>query len=152
MWKTNLGLTNVEFKAHPDGFDDDVRYDDAIPGDAGYDWVNVVRISSGVGLPDTAGWFVNFFSRSSWWSVRLNQYHPELDEMSQQAYQVQRDDPAYCEKIQEIEDIFWSGYNLIPLWTSTVEGAPMNVVSWLRNYRNNLDGDHRLDQMWIAKH
>jgi ABC-type transport system substrate-binding protein len=152
MWKTNLGLTNVEFKGTVDGFDDDVRYDDEIPGDAGFDRINLVRISSGVGLPDTAGWFVNFFSPDSWWGVRLNQYHPELEESAKQAYRMQRDDPAYCETIQEIENTFWDGYNLVPLWTSMKDGSSVNVVNWVRNYRNNLDGDYyMLDQMWIAK-
>jgi ABC-type transport system substrate-binding protein len=125
MWRTNLGVSAIDIRETPDAFGDQ------LPAET----VNVLRISGG-GIPDAAQLLKNFaYSTSALPLQFMGGYNnPELDALIDEAYYMDRADPAYVDAVQEIEDLYLNDYTYIPLM---VDPYSYYVQPWVRNLRAN---------------
>ena len=141
MWKNNLGLTNIEYKLHTDMFPEDEQ-----------DMVQINRLSAGFLLPDPAGAMLGSFGTDGHFCANFNYCNEELQAKLQEAFKMDRTDPAYCETVQEAEDMLWNDFTYIGIFGNSLD-IPARVASWTYNMNRTIDIDqYMLEQVWIAKH
>jgi peptide/nickel transport system substrate-binding protein len=124
MWRKNLGITKIESRP--------------TTTDYGDDWpkkVSVIRISSG-GLPDAADLMKSFgYSTSALASRYMGGYkNADLDALIDQAYYMDRKDPAYITTVQKAEDLYLADYTYVPL---LVDPYSYYVQPWVKNLKAN---------------
>ena len=128
QWKNNLGITDVEIRP---------GWLDAWGQDA--DLVNVRRQSLGAILPDPpnflAGHLANYGDTERAGSVADD---PELAEMIEALKGMSRDDPAFCDMVQEAEARMLGHYPIIPMiW----DPYGYNVKPRIKNFSTNVDNN-----------
>jgi peptide/nickel transport system substrate-binding protein len=105
MWRTNLGLTNVELQPQPSGFGADERL------------LNVDRQSLGARPPDDGLWISQLRSTGIHATRFMAGYkNDSLDKLIDQITGMDRKNPAFCKTVQQAEMTFLNDYMLIPLW------------------------------------
>ena len=141
MWKTNLGLTNIEYKLNTSLFPEDEQ-----------EMIHINRQSSGVLTPDPATWMLSSFSATSGYCENWNYCNPELQQVVQEAFMAPRDAPEYCELVQKAEDILWDDYTFIGIMSNGMN-PQSRTVSWVNNRIMTIDQDfYTLEHYWISKH
>ena len=128
QWKNNLGITDVEIRP---------GWLDAWGQDA--ELVNVRRQSLGAILPDPpnflAGHLANYGDAERAGSVADD---PELAEMIEALKGMSRDDPAFCDMVQEAEARMLGHYPIIPMiW----DPYGYNVKPRIKNFSTNVDNN-----------
>ena len=128
QWKNNLGITDVEIRP---------GWLDAWGQDA--ELVNVRRQSLGAILPDPpnflAGHLANYGDTERAGSVADD---PELAEMIEALKGMSRDDPAFCDMVQEAEARMLGHYPIIPMiW----DPYGYNVKPRIKNFSTNVDNN-----------
>ena len=128
QWKNNLGITNVEIR--PGWLD--VWGQDA-------DLVNIRRQSLGAILPDPpnflAGHWNNYGNAEKAGSVADD---AELAEMIDALKGMSRDDPGFCDLVQETEARMLSHYPIIPMiW----DPYGYSVKPHIKNFGTNVDNN-----------
>ena len=120
MWRTNLGITDVEFKEQPSGFGPDEKL------------LNVDRQSISARPPIDSLWITQFASNAIHATRFMGGYkNDKLDAMLKEIATLDRKDPNYCKKINEAEKTFLDDYMLIPLWRQS--GDFGIVQPWVKN-------------------
>ena len=128
QWKNNLGITDVEIRP---------GWLDAWGQDA--ELVNVRRQSLGAILPDPpnflAGHLANYGDTERAGSAVDD---PELAEMIEALKGMSRDDPAFCDMVQEAEARMLGHYPIIPMiW----DPYGYNVKPRIKNFSTNVDNN-----------
>ena len=128
QWKNNLGITDVEIRP---------GWLDAWGQDA--ELVNVRRQSLGAILPDPpnflAGHLANYGDAERAGSAADD---PELAEMIEALKGMSRDDPAFCDMVQEAEARMLGHYPIIPMiW----DPYGYNVKPRIKNFSTNVDNN-----------
>ena len=128
QWKNNLGITDVEIRP---------GWLDAWGQDA--ELVNVRRQSLGAILPDPpnflAGHLANYGDTERAGSAADD---PELAEMIEALKGMSRDDPAFCDMVQEAEARMLGHYPIIPMiW----DPYGYNVKPRIKNFSTNVDNN-----------
>ena len=128
QWKNNLGITDVEIRP---------GWLDAWGQDA--ELVNVRRQSLGAILPDPpnflAGHLANYGDTAKAGSAADD---PELAEMIEALKGMSRDDPAFCDMVQEAEARMLGHYPIIPMiW----DPYGYNVKPRIKNFSTNVDNN-----------
>ena len=128
QWKNNLGITDVEIRP---------GWLDAWGQDA--ELVNVRRQSLGAILPDPpnflAGHLANYGDTERAGSAADD---PELAEMIETLKGMSRDDPAFCDMVQEAEARMLGHYPIIPMiW----DPYGYNVKPRIKNFSTNVDNN-----------
>ena len=128
QWKNNLGITDVEIRP---------GWLDAWGQDA--ELVNVRRQSLGAILPDPpnflAGHLANYGDTERAGSAADD---PELAEMIEALKGMSRDDPAFCDLVQEAEARMLGHYPIIPMiW----DPYGYNVKPRIKNFSTNVDNN-----------
>jgi peptide/nickel transport system substrate-binding protein len=105
MWRTNLGITDVEIKAQPSGYGDEEKL------------LAVDRQSAGAQPPDAALMAKNFWHSSSLAATRFmgGYKNEQVDKLVDEAYSLARTDAKYCAGIQAAEKLFLEDAMFIPL-------------------------------------
>ena len=128
QWKNNLGITNVEIR--PGWLD--VWGQDA-------DLVNLRRQSLGAILPDPpnflAGHWANYGNPDAAGSMADD---AELAEMIESLKSMSRDDPGFCDLVQETEARMLGHYPIIPMiW----DPYGYSVKPHIKNFGTNVDNN-----------
>lgn len=128
QWKNNLGITDVEIRP---------GWLEAWGQDA--ELVNVRRQSLGAILPDPpnflAGHLTNYGDAARAGSAADD---PELAEMIEALKGMSRDDPAFCDMVQEAEARMLGHYPIIPMiW----DPYGYNVKPHIKNFSTNVDNN-----------
>jgi len=128
QWKNNLGITDVEIRP---------GWLDAWGQDA--ELVNVRRQSLGAILPDPpnflAGHLANYGDTERAGSAADD---PELAEMIEALKGMSRDDPSFCDMVQEAEARMLGHYPIIPMiW----DPYGYNVKPRIKNFSTNVDNN-----------
>jgi peptide/nickel transport system substrate-binding protein len=120
MWRTNLGITNIEFQTQPSGFGPDEKN------------LNVDRQSIAARPPDD-GLFITQLMSNQIHAVRfMGGYKNEtLDKMLTPIISMDRKDPNFCKAVQAAEKTFLDDYMWIPLWR--ISGDFGLVQPWVKN-------------------
>ncbi|MCW5850864.1 MAG: ABC transporter substrate-binding protein [Anaerolineae bacterium] len=124
MWRTNLGITDVEFKEQPAGFGPDEKL------------VNVDRQSIAARPPDDGLWMSMLKSNAIHATRFMAGYKNEaLDKLADQITAMDRKDPNFCKTVQQAETLFLDDYMWIPLWRQS--GDFGIVQPWVKNVKMN---------------
>lgn len=120
QWRVNLDITDVEINQQPSGFGDEESL------------LAIDRQSASARPMDTALFAKNFFHSNSLAATQFmgGYANPDVDRLVDQAYELDRDDPQYCELLHQAETLFLDDAQFIPL--SQSERPIWGVVqSWL---------------------
>ncbi len=124
MWRTNLGITDIDLKPQPAGFGADEKS------------INVDRQSIAARPPDEGLWITQFRSSGIHATRFMAGYKNDaLDKISDQITAMDRKDPNFCKTVQQAEKLLLDDYMLIPLWRT--EGDFGIVQSWTKNLKIN---------------
>jgi len=124
MWRTNLGITDIDLKPQPAGFGADEKL------------INVDRQSIAARPPDEGLWITQFKSSGIHATRFMAGYKNDaLDKISDQITAMDRKDPNFCKTVQQAEKLLLDDYMLIPLWRT--EGDFGIVQSWTKNLKIN---------------
>jgi peptide/nickel transport system substrate-binding protein len=125
MWRTNLGITDVEFKEQPSGFGPDEKL------------VVLDRQSIGARPPNDQVWMtVNMKSTQIHATRFFGGYKNEtLDKQVDAIGAMDPKDPNLCAKIREAEKTFLEDYMLFPLWRQSGDFAI--AQPWVKNVKLN---------------
>ncbi len=140
QWSQNLGITNVEIRAGTlDAWGQDAEL------------VQVHRRSWGGLMPDPANFVRGFYDIYAAPS-RDGEFvaDPELEAMFATVQTMSREDPAYCELVQEIErKILATGFIIPMIW----DLWQYNVKPWVKGVESNMQlGWNTLLDVYIAEH
>ncbi len=120
MWRTNLGITNIEFNTQPSGFGPDEKL------------LNVDRQSIGARPPDDGLWISMFASNLIHATRFMGGYKNEaLDKFLPTVVSMDRKDANFCKTVQQAEKMFLDDYMLIPLWRQS--GDFGIIQPWVKN-------------------
>jgi ABC-type oligopeptide transport system substrate-binding subunit len=120
MWRTNLGITNIEFQTQPSGFGPDEKN------------LNVDRQSIAARPPDDGLWVTQLMSNQIHAVRFMGGYKNEaLDKMLAAIVPMDRKDPNFCKAVQAAEKAFLDDYMWIPLWR--ISGDFGLVQPWVKN-------------------
>jgi ABC-type transport system substrate-binding protein len=140
QWSQNLGVTNVEMRTGTlDAWGQDAEL------------VQVHRRSWGGLMPDPANFIQGFYdifvapSRGGEFLA-----DPEIEAMFAEVRTMSREDPAYCEMVQEIERrILATGFVIPMIW----DLWQYNVKPWVQGVESNMQlGINTLLDVYIAEH
>lgn len=124
MWRTNLGITDVDLKPQPAGFGADEKL------------INVDRQSIASRPPDEGLWIAQFKSSGIHATRFMAGYKNDaLDKVADQITAMDRKDANFCKTVQGAEKLLLDDYMLIPLWRT--EGDFGIVQSWTKNLKIN---------------
>ena len=125
MWRTNLGITDVEFKEQPSGFGPDENK------------VVLDRQSIGARPPNDQVWMaVNMKSTQIHATRFMAGYKNEtLDKQVEEIGAMDPKDPQLCAKIRAAEKTFLEDYMLLPLWRQSGDFAI--AQPWVKNVKLN---------------
>jgi peptide/nickel transport system substrate-binding protein len=124
MWRTNLGITDIDLKPQPAAFGPDEKS------------INVDRQSVAARPPDEGLWITQFKSSGIHATRFMAGYKNDaLDKSSDQITAMDRKDPNFCKSVQQAEKLLLDDYMLIPLWRT--EGDFGIVQSWTKNLKIN---------------
>ncbi len=125
MWRTNLGLTNIEIRADAQAFG----------AETVSEVVNVNRTSIG-GIPDAAQMVKSMAESKGTQAIQnFGGYNnPEVDALIELAYYMDREDPAYVDTVQQAEDMYLDDYMYIPLM---IDPYAYYAQPWVKNLRAN---------------
>lgn len=135
FWRQNLGITNVEFQATPDGFGPDVdklnvNRDDAItrfPDSATYMW----------SVAYSNGQFAKPAAEGAEAGATLDGYlNPQVDTLIEQALSTPIDDPQRCELALEAQRLFMADYPILP---AAYGAQTLNARDYVKNYAKGPD-------------
>jgi len=116
------------------------------------DLIQINRLSIGYLVPDPAAQFLANFSEEGHFCANFGYCNPDMVATLKEAFAAPRDDPMYCEKLQEAEDMLWNDFTFIGIFTNSLE-VPARIVSWVNNLLATIDQDwYTAEQIWIAKH
>jgi len=140
QWSQNLGITNVEIRAGAlDAWGQDAEL------------VQIHRRSWGGLMPDPANFvrgFYDIFAAPN----RGGEFipDPEIEAMFAAVQTMAREDPAYCELVQEIErKILATGFLIPMIW----DLWQYNVKPWVKGVESNMQlGWNTLLDVYIAEH
>lgn len=147
FWRQNLGITNVEFKAHPDEYGPDIGR------------INVTRDDVVIRFPDTATYMwaaahsegPNMFPEEEGEPTTLNEYaNPDVDSLINEALAIPIEDAARCELSVEAQSLFLNDY---PVFLYAEETYYLNAREYVKNYLKGPDTS--LIEPWriyIAEH
>jgi ABC-type transport system substrate-binding protein len=123
MWRTNLGITDVEFKEQPSGFGPDEAK------------LNLDRQSIGARPPNDQVWMaVNMKSTQIHATRFFGGYKNDtLDKQVDAIASMDPKDPQLCAKIQEAEETFLKDYVLVPMWRQSGDFAI--AQPWVKNVK-----------------
>jgi len=120
MWRTNLGITNIEFNNQPAGFGADEKL------------LNVDRQSIAARPPDDGLWITQLQSSQIHATRFMGGYKNEaLDKQLIAILPMDRKDPNFCKAVQAAEKTFLDDYMWIPLWRQS--GDFGLVHPWVKN-------------------
>jgi oligopeptide transport system substrate-binding protein len=137
MWKENLGITDVEIR--PGSMD--------VWGQE-QDLVQFRRQSQGAILPDPVNLLSSHYATQSQ-ENGAGLVDPVLKELLDSLTLMSRDDPDFCNKVQEAESRMLAHYTLFPMIWDIYE---YNVKSRVKNFETNVDNNWaNLLDMYIAK-
>ena len=120
MWRTNLGINNIEFNTQPSGFGPDEKL------------LNVDRQSIGARPPDDGLWITQFNSAGIHATRFMGGYKNEaLDKLLATVASMDRKDSNFCPTVQQAEKLFLDDYMLIPLWRQS--GDFGIIQPWVKN-------------------
>ncbi len=120
MWRTNLGITNIEFQTQPSGFGPDEKN------------LNVDRQSLAARPPDDGLWITQLMSTQIHATRFMGGYKNEaLDKQLTAILPMDRKDPNLCKAIQAAEKTFLDDYMWLPLWRTS--GDFGLVQPWVKN-------------------
>ena len=120
MWRTNLGITNIEFQTQPSGFGPDEKN------------LNVDRQSIAARPSDDGLWITQLASNLIHATRFMGGYKNEaLDKQLAAIVPMDRKDPNFCKAVQAAEKAFLDDYMWIPLWRQS--GDFGLVQPWVKN-------------------
>jgi peptide/nickel transport system substrate-binding protein len=120
MWRTNLGINNIEFQTQPSGFGPDEKN------------LNVDRQSIAARPPDDGLWITQLLSNQIHAVRFMGGYKNDaLDKQLAAIVPMDRKDPNFCKAVQAAEKTFLDDYMWIPLWRQS--GDFGLVQPWVKN-------------------
>ncbi|MCW5849125.1 MAG: ABC transporter substrate-binding protein [Anaerolineae bacterium] len=139
QWKTNLGITDVEIKPGTlDAWGQDAQS------------VQVRRQSQGAILPDALSLIGSHYNTYTDATSGSGLKDDELGKMIDTLRSMKRDDPKFCEQIQQAEAKLLGNYYLLPMIWDVYE---YNAKPWVKNFNANVDNNwYTLLDIYLAKH
>lgn len=139
MWRTNLGLTDVEVRpGQIDAWGQEAEE------------VQVLRRSSGAVIPDSAEWLNGFYQRLVDPQYNIGVVDDELGALVEEMSLLSSADAEYCDIVQEVESRILGHYYILPMIWDLYE---YNTKPWVRNFDTNVDNNWiGLLDMYIAEH
>ena len=139
QWKQNLGITDVEIKPGTlDAWGQDANS------------VQVRRQSQGAILPDALSLIASHYNTYTDPATGSGLKDDELGKMIDTLRSMKRDDPKFCEQVQQAEAKLLGNYYLLPMIWDVYE---YNAKPWVKNFNANVDNNwYTLLDIYLAKH